>query len=85
MIMGMLLGAGAACLLWVCIMVPWSIIANQRDDRRFNALVKGMDAGRDKAWRELGVSEEKIALYYRRRAEYMKDPWRTNDNEPRGM
>ena len=74
MLVGMLLGMGISCLLWVCIMVVWSIIADRRDDRRFNAMVRGMDAGRDKAWRELGISEEIIAQYYTKRAELMNDP-----------
>ena len=70
---GMLVGMGAACLLWVCIMVPWCIIADRRDDRRFNAMVKGMDAGRDQAWREMGVSEKTIKAFYTTRARLMKD------------
>lgn len=73
MLVGMLLGMGAACLLWVCGMVVWCIITDRRDERRFNAWVRGTDAGRDKAWRELGVSEETIARYYTIREEKMKD------------
>jgi len=69
---GMLLGAGTACLIWFVGMVVWCIIMDRRDDRRFDAMVRGMDAGRDKAWREAGVSEETIALYYYKREELMK-------------
>ena len=75
MIGGILLGMGAACLLWLCIMVVWCIIADRRDDRRFDAMMRGMDAGRDQAWRELGVSEETIALFYTKRAELMEMTW----------
>ena len=66
---GYLLGIGISCLIWGIGMVVWSIIADKRDDRRFDAMVRGMDAGRDKAWRELGVSEETIALFYTKREE----------------
>ena len=71
--LGLLIGVGCACLIWVVGMVVWSIIADKRDDRRFDAMVRGMDAGRDKAWRELGVSEATIALFYAKRAEKMKE------------
>ena len=74
MIGGMLLGMCAAVLIWAVGMVIWSIIADGRDERRFNAWVRGTDAGRDKAWREMGVSEETIALYYTKRAELLDDP-----------
>ena len=73
MIGGMLLGAGAAVLIWAVGMMIWCIIADKRDERRFQAWVRGTDAGRDRAWREMGVSEETIALYYTKRAELMKD------------
>jgi len=66
---GILLGAGAACLLWACGMTIWCIVADKRDDRRFNAMVRGMDAGRDKAWREMGVSEREIKQFYIKRKE----------------
>ena len=66
---GYLLGISIACLIWGVGMVVWSIIADKRDDRRFDAMVRGIDAGRDKAWRELGVSEETIALFYIKREE----------------
>lgn len=71
---GMLLGAGIACLIWFVGMVIWCIIADRRDERRFKAWVRGTDAGRDEAWREMGVSEETIALYYTKRQELMDDP-----------
>ena len=71
--LGILLGMGAACVLWACIMVTWIIIAHRRDDRRFKAMMKGMDAGRTQAWRELGVSEKTIKDFYIRRAKLMKD------------
>lgn len=70
---GMLLGMGIACLIWVVGTVIWSIVADRRDDRHFNAMVMGMDAGRDQAWRELGVDEETIALYYTKREELMEN------------
>ena len=70
---GYLLGVGVACLIWGVGIVVWSIIADKRDDRRFNAMVRGMDAGRDKAWRELGVSEETIALFYTKREEILNE------------
>lgn len=71
-VIGYCLGAGIACLIWGIGMVIWNIIADKRDDRRFNAMVKGMDAGRDKALREQGVSEEDIALYYYKREETLR-------------
>ncbi len=72
-LIGYAIGAGAACLLWGVGMVVWCVIADRRDDRRFNAMMRGIDAGRDKAWRELGVDEETIALYYTKRAELMEN------------
>ena len=78
-LINILIGLGLGTLLVACIWVPWYILACRRDDRRFDAEIRGMDAGRDKAWRELGVSEETIALFYEKRAEYMKCPW---DREP---
>jgi len=73
MILGTLLGMGIACLIWGIGMVVWCVIQDKRDDRRFDAMVRGMDAGRDKAWRELGVSEETIALYYVKREEILNE------------
>lgn len=69
----MIFGMGIACLVivggvWITI-----IMADRKADRHFDAWVAGMDAGRDKAWRELGVSEETIALYYIKREEMMKE------------
>lgn len=71
--MGILLGVVASSVLWVCGMAIWCIITDKRDDRRFDAMVKAMDAGRDKALRELGVSEEEIARYYTKRKEIMNE------------
>ena len=72
-LIGYAIGCGIACLVWGVGMVIWCIIADRRDERRFKAWVRGRDAGRDKAWREMGVSEETIALYYTKRAELMND------------
>lgn len=73
-LIGYAIGCGVACLIWGVGMVIWSIIADRRDDRRFLAMMKGNDAGRDKAWRELGVSEETIAMFYVKRDKLMNDP-----------
>ncbi len=73
---GMLVGMGAACLLWVCIMVPWCIIADRRDDRRFKVMMRGMDEGRNKAWRELGVSDKTIKAFYTKRTQLMNEATR---------
>ena len=70
---GYLLGIGIACLIWGVGMVVWCIIQDKRDDRRFDAMVRGMDAGRDKALRELGVSEEDIARFYTKRKELIEE------------
>lgn len=70
---GILLGAVGISVLWVCGMAIWCIIADKRDDRRFDIMVRGMDAGRDKALREIGISEEDIARYYTRREEIMNE------------
>lgn len=72
-LIGYTFGASVACLVWGVGMVIWSVIAERRDDRRFKAMIKGMDAGRDKALRELGVSEETIALYYYKREELLNE------------
>ena len=70
---GILLGAGAACLLWACGMVIWCIVMDRKDDRRFNAMMSGMDAARDKAWRKMGMSERTIKAFYIKRTELMKE------------
>ena len=72
-LIGYAIGMGIACLVWVVGMVIWCIITDRKDERRFKLWCHGMDAGRDKAWREAGVSEETIALYYTKREELMKD------------
>ncbi len=72
-LLGYAMGAGAACLIWGIGMVIWCVLADKRDERRFNVMIEGTDAGRDKAWRELGISEETIAQYYTIREEKMKD------------
>ena len=72
-LIGYAIGMGIACLVWVVGMVIWCIITARKDDRRFDAMIRGMDAGREQAWREAGVSEETIALFYTKREELMKD------------
>ena len=73
MILGTLLGMGIACLIWGIGMVVWCVIQDKRDDRRFDTMIRGMDAGRDKALRELGVGEETIALFYTKREEILNE------------
>lgn len=69
-----LIGGGLGALLIACGAVPRHILWCRQLDRRFDLEIKARDAGRDKAWRELGVSEETIAQFYTRRAEYLNDP-----------
>lgn len=59
--MGYLLGG---CLIVACIVIPWQIIESRRANRRFEALRRGMEAGKARAWRELGINEETIAFYH---------------------
>lgn len=72
-LIGMGCGALIGTLIIACIWVPWYILWCRREDRRFDIMNKAIDAGRDKALRELGVDEETIALFYTKRAEYLND------------